>query len=162
LVDVGGVWVGVNPKIAKHSLLEAVTLDQVKQLSGYRLDDGTVAGAEGSGEILLHSMKDNCLLSYHPTVRAERGTAVLSLDESPSTRRQLTRLTEFASRGHRAIAFCHVLRSDCTTVRLSDARERTTKDLISAARAAGVEFLAFRAEVSLEGIGVGKQLGDWD
>jgi len=149
-VDVDGVWVGVNAKIAKHALLEAITIDQIDSLKGYRLDDGTVAGTVGTGDILLHSMKDNCLLSYRPVVTPDGLTAPLSAESPALPPKGIDRLMDFARNGHRAIVFCHVLRNDCTSIGFSGPDAK--------ARAAGVEFLAFRADVSPDGVGVGEPI----
>ena len=146
--DVDGVWVGVNPKISKHALLEAITLDQIDSLRGYRLDDGTIAGTVGTGDILLHSMKDNCLLSYRAVVMLE-GESLGSLAKG------IDRLMDFARNGHRAIVFCHVLRNDCTAIGFAGPEGKKSAMLLRKASAAGVEFLAFCADVSPDGVGVG-------
>jgi sugar fermentation stimulation protein A len=152
LVDVQGVWVGVNPKIAKHALLEAITLDQVDSLREYRIDDGIVAGTDGTGDILLHSMEDNCLLGYQALVHLDDGNAAENLDAGSNAHKQLVRLAEFARGGHRAIAFRHVLRNDAGGVRIPGT-------FLEEARKAGVEFLAYRADVSPDGVGVGVEVG---
>ena len=142
-VDVDGVWVGVNAKISKHALLEAITIDQIDSLKGYRLDDGTVAGTVGTGDILLHSMKDNCLLSYRPLVTPDGEPLV-----SPA--KGIDRLMDFA---RTATGQSSSVMFSATTVPLSGFPKRTAKPAT-----AGVEFLAFRADVSPDGVGVGEPI----
>jgi sugar fermentation stimulation protein A len=158
LVGVDGLLTGVNPKIAKHALLEAIINDGIDVLRGYRLNDGVVPGGGGSNDILLQSMKDNCLLNYQSVLWVEGGIGFIAGESAVSGFNHLERLTSFARSGHRAIAFFHVLRGDCTELRTADTMSKEQRKQIKEAVRAGVEFLAFQAVVTASGVEAGSRI----
>jgi len=158
LVDMGGVWVGVNPTASRQVLLEALKGKEIDSLCDYQLEEGAFQGASQVSEFILNSMDNLCSLSLQTSSWAVDGRAFFPDAVSRPALRSLQNLCEVAARGHRAVALYHVLREDCTVLHPAESVDREYADLVRTAISSGVEFLAYRAAVNPVGITLGTPL----
>lgn len=155
LINMDGVWVGVNPTASRQVLMEALKSRTLDALREYHLEEGVSQSGWQGSEFILHSMENICSLSLQTSSWAEGGRAFFPDSVSRPALRNLQNLCEVAARGHRAVALYHILREDCTVLHPAESVDREYADLVHTAMRSGVEFLAFRAVVNPTGITLG-------
>ena len=130
-----GAFICVNTLWANRLTKEAILNESISELSGYSsLKSEVKYGAERSR------------IGYFPDAVTERG------------QKHLRELLSVAAEGQRAVIFFAVLHSAIT--RFSPARHIDEKyaQLLSEAQQRGVEILAYKAEISAEGMALKKSL----
>ena len=153
LIDMHGNWVGVNPTVSRQVFVESVTGGSLSGFSGYTIENGS--GGARTTEIILQSLDNLCAVSLQGVSWAEKGRAFFPDSPSLPARRSLQKLCEMKARGHRAIALFHVLRSDCDVLHPAESVDGAYADMVREAINAGVEFQAFRGDVTPSGITLG-------
>jgi len=158
LIQVGGLWVGVNtqtPNRILHQAWKHGTIPEIRGYSRYR--------AEAVAE---HSRLDACLEAPESSLWVEAKNVTLVEDEvayfpdavTERGRKHLRELMSLASKGHRAACFYLVQRSDARCFGPADFIDAEFARLFWEALDAGVEAWPYRARVSPQGIGLHTRL----
>jgi sugar fermentation stimulation protein A len=155
LVEVNGTWVGVNPTMSRKIVREAIIEGAVSRLQGYAIQEEAVYGKRRKSDFVLQNLKENCFIHLHPVCWVENGQAFFPEATSALPRRSMQELADIAKRGHRAVAFFHILRNDCRTLRVAPRVDGHTARAIERAQKEGVEFIAYTSDVSPEEITLG-------
>ncbi|CAL1240671.1 DNA/RNA nuclease SfsA [Candidatus Methylocalor cossyra] len=156
-----GVLVGINTGLANQLVREGVENGLVEELRGF----GTVRqevrfGRENSRIDLLLESADGrrCYVEVKNVTLVEGGRALFPDAVTLRGAKHLRELTAMVRQGHRAvICFC-VQRCDGREVGPADAIDPAYGQALREALGQGVEALAYRARVSLEGIALAERL----
>jgi sugar fermentation stimulation protein A len=92
------------------------------------------------------------------TLSRQRGLAEFPDTVTTRGARHLAELSQIARNGQRAVLFYLVQRTDCTATTVATDIDPVYATALDAARAAGVEILAFRAQLTPQGISLGPDL----
>jgi sugar fermentation stimulation protein A len=166
LVEAGDppVLVGINTQHANVIADEAITGGVVRELAGYDWSRREVAAGDGTRcDLLLGNGPRDA-----PTARTwvevknvtlvEDGVARFPDAVTLRGRRHLTALADRVARGDRAAMLYVVQRADATAFGPADAIDPAYGAALREAFAAGVEALAYRAEVTTTGIALVESL----
>lgn len=156
LVEVtGGVLVGINTLLANRLVQEAIENLQIPELSGYPVIRKEVPyGKERSRiDFLLESdSKPPCYLEVKNVTLAADGRALFPDAVTVRGSKHLRELSDMAGQGNRAVIFYCVQRSDVTAFSPADFIDPKYGVALRDAISAGVEVLAYRADVSTTAI----------
>jgi sugar fermentation stimulation protein A len=159
LVDINGIWIGVNSAFPLKVLVEAIEQKQIPSLNDFgEMQIDATYGHRNKIDVMLQGMEHNCFINTFHVTWAENGTALFPDGPSPRIIKTVDQLSEIARQGHRAIAFFLVQRNDCSIFKPA---EQVDKDFLKAmltAHSAGVEIMVHQADITLEGISLGKPL----
>jgi sugar fermentation stimulation protein A len=152
-----GVLVGINTALPNRLVQEAIELDVARELQGYaRLRGEVVYGTERSRiDLLLEGLTDNtrCYVEVkNVTATGNPGIAIFPDAVSARGAKHLRELMTVVAAGHRGVLCFCVQRGDVHEVRPADAIDPCYGATLRAAMAAGVEAIAYRADVSPEGV----------
>ncbi len=151
-----GVLVGINTALPNRLVQEAIEHGVARELQGYERTRGEVAyGAERSRiDLLLECDTDNtrCYVEVKNVTAADQGIALFPDAVSARDAKHLRELMAVVSAGHRGVLCFCVQRGDVHEVRPADAIDPLYGATLRQALAAGVEAIAYRAEVSPAGI----------
>lgn len=155
------VLVGINTGLANSLVREAIENGSVEELRDYaRIRREVRYGEENSRIDLLLERADGglCYVEVKNVTLVEEGTALFPDAVSSRGAKHLRELAAMVRQGHRAVIFYCVQRKDAETVAPADAIDplygRTLREVL----AQGVEALAYRAEVTVDGIALHKAL----
>lgn len=152
----GWILVGINTGLPNRIVREAIEAGAVPELAGYESIRGEVAfGEERSRvDLLLSSAgRPPCYVEVkNVTAAVEDGVALFPDAVSERGAKHLRELARIVSTGARAVQFYCVQRGDVREVRPADAIDPAYGKALREAIAQGVEVIAYRAEVTREGI----------
>lgn len=159
LVRVGEAWIGINTARTNHVVEEGVREGLVPELAGYAELRREVPYRPGTRfDLLLSGGRRRCWVEVK-NVTLRDGAAARFPDAVTSRGlKHLDGLAHAVRAGDRAVCFFLVNRGDCE--RFGPAGEidpAYARELVAAARA-GVELLAYRADVGLGSIRVAHRL----
>ncbi len=157
-----GVLVGINTARANSLVRQAVERGIIRELAGYRILRGEVPfGEENSRIDWLLERKANpsdqgetsrCFLEVKNVTAAQQGVAFFPDAVSLRGTKHLRELTRLVAQGQQAaLCFC-IQRGDITALRPADEIDPAYGIALRTAIAAGVMVLAYRAQVTLQGI----------
>lgn len=152
-----GVLVGINTALPNRLVQEAIEDSVARELQGYDRIRGEVAyGAERSRiDLLLERDAGNarCYVEVkNVTAAGNDGVAIFPDAVSARGAKHLRELMAVVAAGHRGVLCFCVQRGDAREVRPADAIDPLYGTTLRQALAAGVEAIAYRAEVSPAGI----------
>lgn len=156
-----GVLVGINTGLANRLVREGVETGAVAELQGYSSIRPEVRyGNENSRIDLLLDGADRprCYVEVKNVTLAEQGRALFPDAATARGAKHLRELSEMVRQGHRAVIFFCVQRGDAEEMGPADRIDPAYGRALREALAAGVEALAYRAEVTVEGIELGRRL----
>ena len=159
LIDIDGTWVGVNSSVPLKVLIESIEQHLIPALKGF--GEAQVDATYGHGntiDVMLLGMEQNCFINTFPVNWVENDVALFPDTPSPRMTKSVQQLTEIARQGHRAVAFFFVQRSDCSLFKAAEHVDKNFLKAILAAQSAGVEIMAYRAQVTPKAITLGKPL----
>ena len=156
-----GAVICVNTLRANSLAKEAISAGIIPELSGYnQLKSEVKYGEENSRiDIMLQADdRQNCYIEVKSVTLAENEQGYFPDAVTERGQKHLRELMSVAAEGQRAIIFFAVLHSAIT--RFSPARHIDEKyaQLLSEAQQRGVEILAYKAEISAEGMALKKSL----
>ena len=156
MVHNGRCWIGVNTMRPNHLVREAVLAGTVPELAGYETVRGEVPYAGDSRiDLLLEGGGRRCFVEVkNTTLVDDDGHFIFPDAVTMRGRKHLQALARTVEGGDRAVAFFLVQRSDARVFRPAEEIDPAFAQALQAAAAAGVEVLAYRAEVSPERIQV--------
>jgi len=154
LLRAGGTWVGVNPALANALAEEAIRSGWIRELSGYAGMRREVKYGESSRiDLLLEdSGKPPCYVEVKSVTLGEGGVALFPDAVSTRAAKHMGELARQVAAGARACVLFAVQREDCHAFAPADAIDPAYGSALREALAAGVEVIAYRAEVQPTGI----------
>ena len=130
---------------------EAVEQGVITELQGYdRLKTEVKFGEENSrADLLLESGQETCFVEVKSvTLQLDHGLGIFPDAVSDRGRKHLRELIAMKQQGYRAVLFFCVQHTGINTVAPADSIDKKYADTFREARAAGVEVLAYRADIS--------------
>lgn len=155
LIDMNGSWVCVNPAFARKLILEALQDSALPALREYEVQTEATYGKGKSIDIILQGMEQNCFVNVYSVTWVEDDIALFPDSANVRAVQSLNALAEISRQGHRAIAYFVIQRGDCSSFKPAEQVDRAFLKSMLAARSAEVEFVAYRAAVTPEGISLG-------
>ena len=158
-VDLGAgpTLVGINTAHPNALVAAAIGGGAIEPLTGYRsLRREVRYGANSRIDILLEDEgKPACYVEIK-NVHLMRQAGLAEFPDSVTARgtKHLGELAAMAEAGHRAVMVYLIQRGDAERLALARDIDPAYGEAFNAARAAGVEALAYKCEISLEGIAV--------
>lgn len=149
------VLVGINTHRANALVREGIENGTIAELAGYTTIRSEVRyGNENSRiDLLLEaSEKPSCWVEVKSVTLVEHGIAYFPDAVSVRGAKHLRELAQKAAQGDRAVIFFCVQRCDAQEVRPADHIDPIYGQELRDAISAGVEAMAYRADVSVEGI----------
>lgn len=149
---------GINTQLSNALVREAIEAGQVAELTGYsRIRSEVAYGNESSRIDLLLEADDPadlqaCYVEVKNVTLVEDGIAYFPDAVSTRGSKHLRELMAMAQEGFRAVIFYCVQRADCRELRPADAIDAIYGQTLRQALDAGVEALAYKAEVAIDGI----------
>ena len=151
-----GTLVGINTGLSNSLVQEAIQQGVIKELAGYASIRGEVRyGDENSRIDLLlsgHERAPDCFVEVKNVTLAQEGTAMFPDAVSVRASKHLRELMVVVRQGFRAcLCFC-IQRSDVERMQPADHIDAAYGSALREAMAAGVEVLAYQAQVGRQGI----------
>ncbi len=154
LIQIDQHWVGINPILANHLTEEAIRNDVITELQGYDEIKREVRYGNNSRIDLLLSKSsgENCYVEVKNATLVEQQTALFPDAVTLRGLKHLQELSQMTQAGHRAVMCYIVQRSDINRFAPADHIDPTYGKALRLAQAAGVELIAYNAQVSPQGI----------
>jgi len=146
-------WVGVNTALPNSLVERAVRYGMIPELISYTKVRREVRTGESSRlDFVLEGAPGLCYMEVKNVSLEERGEARFPDAVTERGRRHLNELMRLQREGHRAVMFFLVQRDDVSLFRPADDIDPAYGQALRNAAAAGVEVLAYRAQVSPQGL----------
>jgi sugar fermentation stimulation protein A len=158
LVQVGGCWIGTNTGITPALVREAVVNGIIPELQGYGTIRPEVRRGDSRLDLLLTGERGTCWVEVKNVTLADTGRALFPDAVTVRGQKHLTELMAVVRSGERGVIFFVVQRGDCQSMAPADRIDPRYGALLREAVAAGVEVLAYRAEVSPSGVALAVRL----
>lgn len=153
----------VDTSLPNAVVAEGIAAGAVPELSGYQqVRREVVYGSQGSRVDLLLTSPDRppCYVEIkNVTMRSSVDPQRADFPDAKTARgaKHLAELSEVVRAGSRAVQFYLVSRTDCRSMGIAAEIDAAYMQALRQAHAAGVEVLAYRAEVSETGVTVGQR-----
>jgi len=158
LVQVGGCWIGINTGITPALVREGILSGMVVELQGYETIRPEVRRNDSRLDLFLTREQGRCWVEVKNVTLAEKGLALFPDAVTVRGQKHLTELMDVVRSGERGVIFYVVQRGDCTSMAPADRIDPRYGALLRESVAAGVEALAYRAEVSTMGVTLARRL----
>jgi sugar fermentation stimulation protein A len=158
------VLCGINTQLSNALVREAIEARQVAELIGYSGIRSEVAyGNERSRiDLLLEASAPadlpSCYVEVKNVTLVEDDVAYFPDAISARGSKHLRELMAMTAKGYRAVIFYCVQREDCLELRPADAIDAIYGQTLREALDAGVEALAYKATVTIEGVELTERL----
>ena len=158
------VLCGINTQLSNALVREAIEAGQVAELIGYSGIRSEVAyGNERSRiDLLLEASAPadlpSCYVEVKNVTLVEDDVAYFPDAISARGSKHLRELMAMTAKGYRALIFYCVQREDCLELRPADAIDAIYGQTLREALDAGVEALAYKATVTIEGVELTERL----
>lgn len=161
LVELGrGHWAGIDATLPNRVVGAALRAGRIAPLAGYPQVRAEVRyGARSRVDFLLEGLAGQAWVEVK-NVHLRRDGDWAEFPDCVTERgaRHLAELSAMAGQGARAVLLYLVQRTDCARLRLAADLDPGYVRAAAAARAAGVEFLAYGTRISPAGVDLGDQL----
>lgn len=154
LVHNGRCWIGINTHRANTVAVDGITHGTVTELAGYGgLRREVSYGDRSRVDILLENGDSSCYVEVKNVTLVD-GEGRYAFPDAVTVRGQkhLRELTAMVAQGHRAAMLFVIQRNDGNVFVPADTIDPDYGEALRGAVASGVEALAYRAEVSPEGV----------
>ena len=157
LVQVNGVWVGVNTAVPNKLVHRAVKKGAIPELAGYPTIQTEVKyGKDSRIDLLLSRPEGRCYVEIKNVSMVEEGIAYFPDAVTARGLKHLEELTKMVEQGHRAVMFYLIQRSDAALFKPAASIDPVYAEALKQAHAHGVEILVYKANVSPEEITLGE------
>ena len=161
IIDADGVPILVNTARPNGVVREAITEGTIPELAGYSTLRAEVKYGENSriDLLLTDPERPSCYVEVkNVTMGAEPAVAAFPDSVSKRAAKHMTELAAQVAEGHRAAVFFLVSRGDALTMRPAEEIDPAYAEALRAAVDAGVEVLAYRAQISAHEVTVGERV----
>ena len=148
LVQVNGCWIGINTGITPALVREGIASGTVAELQGYGTIRPEVTRGDSRLDLLLTGERGTCWVEVKNVTLAEDGRALFPDAVTTRGQKHLVELMDVVRSGERGVIFFTVQRGDCYDMAPADRIDPNYGQLLREAVAAGVEALAYRADIS--------------
>ena len=156
LIEVNGMWVGVNSATPRKVLVESIEQGLIPTFKGFDAPQVDVKYGHGNTiDVMLQGMEHNCFIDTFHVSWVKQDVALFPDVAAPRMTKSIHQLTEIAQQGHRAAAFFFVQRGDCSVFKPAEEIDKDFLKAMLAAKSAGVDIIAYRGNVSAQGITLG-------
>ncbi len=152
-----GVLVGINTHLSNTLIKEAIDKGVIRELQGYdQIRSEVRYGNENSriDLILTDANKPDCFVEIKNVTLAENGVALFPDAVTKRGSKHLRELQTMVEQGYRSVILFCVQRRDVDVFHPADEIDPDYGRLLREVIAAGVEAIAYKADVSPEGIAV--------
>ena len=149
--------VGINTALPNRIVTEAITAGKIEQLAGYGGLKGEVKyGVNSRIDILLDDQKRGLCYVEVKNVHMLRKPGLAEFPDSVTERgaKHLVEMSAMVASGHRAVMVYLVQRGDAKQFTLASDIDTNYAQAFAKARAAGVEALACRCQITPAGIAI--------
>ena len=155
-----GHFTGVDTSVPNRALKASLMAHEIPELASYPTVRSEVKYGQNSRIDFLLSGDGPDLYVEVKSVTLSRQTGCAEFPDSVTARgtKHLNELVEMVKSGHRALMYYLVQRTDADHVTLAEDIDPTYAAAFDAARAAGVEVLAYDCQISPQSITLGKPL----
>jgi len=151
-------WAGINTMLPNALVAEAIGRGLVRELDGYKALKREVTVEQGSRlDIVLDEGVDGrrCLVEVKNVTMIQGRAAVFPDAVTQRGRKHLEVLARAREQGERAVIFFLVQRPDCEVFSTADWIDPDYGNTLRSVLKQGVELLAYRSVLGLEGAGIG-------
>ena len=153
--------IGINTSLPNRLVEEAIASGVIAELGGYRaLRREVKYGLNSRIDMLLETADGACCYVEVKNVHMSRRAGLAEFPDCVSERaaKHLVELSRMAAEGHRAVMVYLIQRNDTKAFKLAGDLDPKYLAGFAAARAAGVEALAYDCDVRIDGIDVARRL----
>ena len=161
IIEANGVPILVNTARPNGVVREASVAGSIPELLGYTSLRAEVKYGENSriDLLLTDPERPNCYVEVkNVTMGAEPKVAAFPDSVSKRAAKHMNELAAQAAEGHRAVVFFLVSRGDAQSMRPADEIDPSYAQSLREAAAAGVEVLAYRANIDPAGVTIGERV----
>ena len=158
LVHNGQCWICVNTQRANEVSFEAVTGNQIPELSGYeKIEREKKYGEKSRIDILLSNDDELCYVEVKSVTLTNEGK--YTFPDAPTERGQkhLDELMEMEKQGHRAVMLFILMRSDAQKFEAAKHIDPVYAEKLADAKNAGVEVLVYNTTIVESSIVIGSR-----
>jgi len=154
LVHNGQLWIGINTHLANRLAEEAIQKGWIPELADWPdLQRERKYGKNSRIDILLGDGDQRCYVEVkNVTLLGDDGCICFPDAVTERGRKHLAELSDMVREGHRAVMLYVIQRGDGTSFRPAHEIDPAYAAAVTDAMAVGVEILAYRADVDLQGI----------
>jgi sugar fermentation stimulation protein A len=154
MVHNGRCWIGINTQHPNRLVHEAINAGTIEELAGYdRIRPEVRYGDRSRIDLLLESGHGTCYVEVkNVTLVDDQGCYAFPDAVTERGRKHLIELQKVVDQGHRAVMMFVIQRSDGAAFTTADHIDPAYGIELRRAIRAGVEVLAYRAEVTPERI----------
>jgi sugar fermentation stimulation protein A len=160
MVHNGICWIGINTGIPNKIVYEAISENKIPELAGYNnIRKEVLYGKNSRIDILLEKGTEVCYIEVkNVTLVEEDGCYYFPDAVTERGRKHLQELMACVRQGQRAVMFFVIQRSDGSLFKPAAHIDPVYAETLKEAQQAGVELLAYRAEVSSEQITLNEKI----
>ena len=159
MIQIDRRWVGINTLHPNKLVAESVQAGLIPELRGYHTVRREVkVSAHTRLDLRLESQDHTCFVEIKNVTVSIDGAAAFPDAVSERATKHLRELMRLKRRGHRAVVFFVVQRSDCHYFRPADEIDAEYGRWLRRATRAGVEALPYVAKVNSKGIVLAERL----
>ncbi|WP_300519651.1 DNA/RNA nuclease SfsA [Aliiroseovarius sp.] len=154
----GGHFTGVDTSVPNRALRAALKTGDIPELVAPSVQAEVKYGENSRIDFLLTGAgPDSYVEVKSVTLRRTPGLAEFPDSVTARGTKHMGELADMARRGHRAVVFFLVQRTDCERVTIARDLDPTYARAFDAARAAGVEAIAYDTRITPEGVWLGQR-----
>ena len=152
MIQVDGVWVGINTSLPNRLVEWGLERGWFPQLAGFSRRQREVTCGRSKIDFLLTGDAGSAYLEVKNTTWAVGSRALFPDTVTTRGQKHLEDLIQIRQQGQRALLLYWINRADCTEFAPGEERDSRYARLFREALQAGVEMLPYRVEVSPTGI----------
>lgn len=159
MINVNGIWVGINTLVANRLILEAVRRGEIAELQGYTEIRSEPAIEPGTRlDLHLRSASASCYVEIKNVTWVENEVALFPDAVTTRGQKHLSMLIQLHRQGHRSVVLFLIQRQDALHFAPADKVDPAYGRLLRLAADTGVEILAYRGVVTTQEIRLDQRL----
>lgn len=159
MINVNGIWVGINTLVANRFILETVRREEIAELQGYAEIRSEPAVEPGTRlDLHLRSASASCYVEIKNVTWVENDVALFPDAVTTRGQKHLSTLMQLHRQGHRSVVVFLIQRQDAQRFAPADEVDPAYGRLLRLAAASGVEILPYRAVVTPQEIRLDQRL----
>ncbi len=159
MINVNGIWVGINTLVANRFVLDTVRRGEIAELQGYAEIRSEPAIEPGTRlDLHLRSASASCYVEIKNVTWVENEVALFPDAVTTRGQKHLSTLIQLHRQGHRSVVVFLIQRQDAQRFAPADAVDPAYGRLLRLAAGAGIEILPYRAVVTTQEIRLDQRL----